>query len=426
MVQEYQTVTGAMTVKFRGQEYTLPQMRKFLLEPDRALREDAWRATARRRLEEKDKLEELFERMFALRDKIAANAGFANYRDYIWREYHRFDYTPADCRKFHDAVEKLVVPVLEEMKARRREEMKIEAVKPWDIDVDSKGRAALKPFESVEEFKAKVLKVFESIEPEFGKEFKEMTELGLVDLPSRKGKAPGGYQSTLWEARKPFIFMNAVGTQQDVGTLVHEGGHSFHSYASAGQPIMAYRHSPLEFAEVASMGMELLAGNKLGVFYDEEELARCRREQLEHIVAILAWIATIDSFQHWMYENRGHSRQERARKWVEIDERFGSQMADWSGLEEEHAYMWHRQLHIFQVPFYYIEYGIAQIGALQLWVQSKKDFRGAVENYRKALKLGGSRPLPQLFAAAGLKFDLSEEVLGPLMEEIDNELANMN
>lgn len=421
--QEYQTICGAMTVNFQGKECTMAQMRKFLEQTDRSLRESAWRAAARRRLQDLRRLDETFDKMLIVRRQIAENAGFDNYRDYKFRQYHRFDYTPDDCRRFHDAVEKLVVPVMAKIYERRKSQMNLPSLRPWDLNVDPQGREPLKPFEKIDEYKAGAKQIFLRIDPEFGKQFQEMIDLGLLDLASRKGKAPGGYQESLREARKAFIFGNAVGTDSDLGLIFHEGGHAFHSQACARDSLLAYRHAPIEFAEVASMSMELFAKEHLSVFYDEQDAKRSCRTHLEGIILILTWIAAVDAFQFWLYENSNHSPNQRRDAWLRIRARFGSKLIDWSGLQVQHENQWHQQLHIFQIPFYYIEYGIAQLGALGLWLQSKQDTGSALANYRKALALGGSRPLPELFSAAGLKFDFSEKTIAPLIDAVEKELT---
>jgi oligoendopeptidase F len=252
-----------------------------------------------------------------------------------------------------------------------------------------------------------------------------MDEFGLLDLASRKGKAPGGYQSTLAEARKPFIFMNAVGLDGDLRTLLHEGGHAFHAFATQDEPLLPYRHAPMEFCEVASMSMELLAGEHLDVFYGDDELARSRREHLEGVITLLPWIATIDGFQHWIYQNPDASAEGRREAWLRVRDRFAGFVVDWTGLEDEHRNLWHRQLHIFEVPFYYIEYGIAQLGALQVWVRSREVGAQALKDYRSALSLGGSRPLPELFEAAGIRFDFSSETIQPLVQAVSEELEKL-
>ena len=423
--QEYQTICGAMAVQFDGQERTLAQMSKYLLEVDRSVRQSAWRLVAQRRLQEKDRLEELFDKMFALRRQIAANADCADYREYQFRAFHRFDYTPEDCLRYHDAVAQRVVPLWRKILLHRREQMKLDALKPWDTSVDPQGRPPLKPFEQASQLMERGQEVFRLTDPTLGEQFAQMRQMGLLDLANRKGKAPGGYQSTLSEARRPFIFMNAVGVDQDVRTLLHEGGHAFHALAAIDEPLLAYRSAPMEFCEVASMSMELLAGEHLSAFYNEEDLLRSRRRHLEDIIFILPWIATVDAFQHWIYTHPDQTPRQRRQAWEEIYQRFSGEVIDWTGLEEERAYMWHRQLHIFEYPFYYIEYGIAQLGALQVWVRAKKDPRQALADYRNALTLGGSQPLPALFQAAGLAFDFSQRTISPLVDAVEAELERL-
>lgn len=420
--QEYQAICGAMTVEFQGQERTLQEMNKFLLEPDFRLREQAWRLMTQRRLKDKEKLEDVFDHMVSLRKTVAKNAQYANYCEYKFRELHRFDYTPEDCKKYHESIEHLVVPIYQKILDERKILMKVDRLRPWDISVDPLGRPALKPFEQVEELINGCTDIFNRVDKDLGAQFSEMAEKRLLDLSSRKGKAPGGYQEMLNEARKPFIFMNAVGIDDDVRTLLHEGGHAFHALSCAHDPLLDYRHGPMEFNEVASMGMELLAGKYLSVFYDEEDEKRSNIDHLKDIIYLLIWVAIIDSFQHWIYENPTHSVNDRKQMWLKIHKRFGGDCVDWEGLEMERAFLWHRQLHIFEVPFYYIEYGIAQLGALQLWSNAQKDWAKALSDFHRGLSLGGSRPLPILYQEAGIRFDFSRETIAPLMEALKQEI----
>ncbi len=424
--QEYQAACGAMMVDFDGKERTLPEMGKFLLEPDRSLRERAWRASAGRRLRDKDKLDDIFDRMRDLRVAIAANAGFDNFRDYQFKAYQRFDYTPQDCRAYHRSVKELVVPLCRAIDQKRVRDMELDTLRPWDAAADPLGRKPLKPFDQVPQLINGVESIFQGLDPELRALYADMKGLGLLDLASRKGKAPGGYQNTLTEARKPFIFMNAVGVDDDVRTLLHESGHAFHAYLCAADPLDDYRHAPMEFCEVASMSMELMGCDGMRVFYDEADARRSNIEHLEGVLGTLAWVAVVDSFQHWLYENPRHTPQERRNAWLEAHAAFGADVVDWSGLEEQRAHLWHRQLHIFEVPFYYIEYGIAQIGALQLWQQFRKDPATALAGYKRGLSLGGSRPLPELFQAAGIKFDFSKEIIGPLMDDVYQTWEGLN
>ena len=424
--QQYQKLVGSLTVQFRGKEKTLVQMGRYLEEPDRPTRQEAWELVANRRLQEADKFEGYFDQRVRLREQIAGNAGFANYLDYVFRQRRRFDYTIADCRKFHDSVEGIIMPVVRQLQAERRRQLDLPALRPWDLAVDPLNRPPLRPFELVDNLVAGTQQIFDRLDSELGEQFKTMHDKRLLDLDNRKGKAPGGYQSTLNEARWPFIFMNAVGQQRDVETLLHEGGHAFHGLATREEDLFAYRNNvPIEFAEVASMSMELLGNEFLDVFYGSAEQNRARRSHLEAIIGLFPWVATVDAFQHWIYTHPGHSREERSAAWLGLMDRFGGDV-DWNGYDEARTNLWHRQLHIFLSPLYYIEYGIAQLGALQVWVNARKDKRKALREYLSGLALGGSRPLPELFAAAGCQFDFSAQTIQPLVDVLGAELAKLS
>jgi oligoendopeptidase F len=423
--QQYQKLSGSLTVQFRGEEKTLVQMARYLEDTDRALRQEAWELTASRRLQEAEKMEATFDEMVKLREQIARNAGCRNYIEYSFRKLRRFDYTPADCVRFQDAIEKEIMPVVRELQARRRDQLKLPSLRPWDLAVDPLNRPPLRPFEKVDSMVENTQKVFTQLDTVLGREFQQLQDLRLLDLANRKGKAPGGYQSTLAEARLPFIFMNAVGLQRDVETILHEAGHAFHALATRPEELHAYRDAPIEFCEVASMSMELLGNEFIENFYAPPEAKRARHDHLEGIVKIFPWIATVDAFQHWIYSHPGHSRAERRAAWEHLMDRFGGDV-DWSGREKARAYMWHRQLHIFLHPFYYVEYGIAQLGALQVWANSRKDKAQALSSYKQALALGGSRPLPELFSTAGCKFEFTQATIKPLINLVRTELARLN
>jgi oligoendopeptidase F len=422
--QQYQKIIGAMTVEFEGQERTPAQMAPVLEENDRERRQKAWELVAKRRLQDREALENLFDRMLALRGEVAREAGFPGFVEYAYKARERFDYGVAEAKAFQDAIEHAVVPLARKIQAERRKAMGLERLRPWDLSVDPLGRPPLRPFEGVEKLAAGCESIFSEVDPELGAQFAFMRSSQLLDLANRKGKAPGGYQTTLEDDRLPFIFMNAVGLDGDLRTLLHEGGHAFHALASRGEPLGAYRESPIEFCEVASMTMELLGARDLGMFYNEADADRSYEQLLEGIVLILPWIATVDAFQHWLYWHPGHTGAERQAAWNDLMDRFGGDV-DWSGFQDVRSYSWHRQLHIFLYPFYYIEYGIAQLGALQIWGRSLTDRAGAIASYRKALGLGGSRPLPELFEAAGAKFDFSMGTIDPLMRLVGVELAKL-
>ncbi|UCD74250.1 MAG: M3 family oligoendopeptidase [Phycisphaerales bacterium] len=422
--QQYEEACGAMIVEFRGEQLTLPQMARFLEETDRQVCEEAWRGIAERRLEDAPRFDEIFDQMVKLRHRIAHNAGFDNYRDYIFKAMHRFDYTPGHCEAFHEAAEEVCVPLQRALNAERAKALGVDPLRPWDLNVDVQGRDPLRPFTQADDLIDKTSRLYHRMEPSLGEMFDRLRTGDCLDLETRKGKAPGGYQYHRDRSRRPFIFMNAAGLQRDLETMVHEAGHAFHSMLCAQDPLLAYRHAPIEFAEVASMSMELLAYPYLAEFYDEAEAARAKRQHLEQLAKMLPWIATIDAFQHWIYTHPNHTGEQRTEHWLELDDRFGPAVS-WEGLEEHRASAWQRQLHLFSVPFYYIEYGIAQLGALGVWLQSKKDEKQAIENYRRALTLGGSRPLPELFAAAGLEFDFGPETMKRLMDAVQAELATL-
>jgi len=423
--QQYQKLSGSLTVQFRGEEKTLVQMGKYLEDPDRPLRREAWELVARRRLQERGKFEDMFDQLLRLREQIARNAGFENYRAYAFRRLGRFDYTPEDCARFHEAVATEVLPAVRELQTQRRQQLGLDRLRPWDLAVDPLNRPPLRPFEQVEEMVRRSQRIFDQLDGELAGGFRQMNDRRLLDLDNRKSKAPGGYQSTLAEARQPFIFMNAVGQQRDVETILHEAGHAFHALAAREEDLLPYRNSPpIEFCEVASMSMELLGNEFVEEFYAAPDANRARRTHLEGIVGILAWIATVDAFQHWIYTHPGHSRDERATAWLALMDRFGGEV-DWSGYDEARANLWHRQLHIFIHPFYYIEYGIAQLGALQVWANSKRDKAKALHDYKHALALGGSRPLPELFSAAGCRFEFDGATMKPLMTLVREEIGRL-
>lgn len=422
--QKYAEICGAMTIEFRGKEHTLPQMGRFLEETDRTTREQAWRLIAERRFKDHEQLNEIFDRMIELRDQIARNAGFDDYRQYMFKAKHRFDYTPEDCIAFHEAVEQEVVPVLRKLNAERAELLGLEKLRPWDLAVDPKGRDPLRPFDGADDLVERTSKLFHRMDPALGAMFDRLRQGDCLDLESRKGKAPGGYQYNRDYSRQPFIFMNAAGLHKDLETMVHEAGHAFHSMLCDHDPLLHYRRAPIEFAEVASISMELLSHPYLEEFYSAEDAQRARRHHLEKLVSLLPWVATIDAFQHWLYTHPKHSQDERREYWLSLVDRFGSKV-DWTDLEPYRAVAWQAQLHLFEVPFYYIEYAIAQLGAQQLWLHAKTDEKQAVRQYQNALKLGGSKPLPELFGAAELKFDFGRDIMKTLMSDVGGELEQL-
>lgn len=422
MQQQYGQIAGRMTIEVRGQEYTLQQAAKFLEDHDRNLREEVYRKMNERRMQDKDILNDLYTQLIRKRHQVALNAGFENYRDYKFAEMGRFDYTKEDCFQFHDAVKLHVLPLVQKINERKKEKLGLDILRPWDTEAEPDGVEPLNPFKSGEELTEKTIRCFEELNPFFANCLRKMKELGHLDLESRKGKAPGGYNCPLAESGAPFIFMNAAGQMHDVTTMVHEGGHAVHSFLAHPLPLSGFKEYPMEIAEVASMAMELFSMDYWKVFFDnEEDLVRAKEHQLERTISIFPWIATIDKFQHWVYENPNHTVEERTERWMEILEEFSTHTVDFSGLEEYRKIGWQRQLHLFEVPFYYIEYGIAQLGAIGLWKQFKRNKEQALLNYMNALSLGGTKTLPGLYETAGLKFDLSADYIKSLMEFVNEE-----
>lgn len=424
LAQEYSSIQGAMSVEIDGQTYTMQQASNFLLRTDRALRERVWQAMNQRRMQDTGKLEDIFDQMVAKRQQVAANAGFANFRDYMFKAMGRYDYTPADCKAFHRAVEDHVVPLLREVTRKRREQMGLEKLRPWDTAVDPMGREPLKPFEGGQDLLDRSLHCLDQVDRFFSDCLRTMQQKNLLDLESRLGKAPGGYNYPLAETNLPFIFMNASGNLRDVETLVHEGGHAVHSFLMAPLELNAFKNTPSEVAELASMSMELISMKGWNAYFSQpDDLKRAQTEQLEGIIGTLPWIAQVDAFQHWLYENPGHSRDERAAMWLQLSERFGTGMIDYTGLEDALRYSWHKQLHIFEVPFYYIEYGFAQLGALGVWKNCLQQPQTGLEQYKAALTLGYTRSIPDVYNAAGIRFDFSAAYISDLFGFLKQELA---
>jgi oligoendopeptidase F len=424
LANDYDKICGAMMAQFRGQEYTLQQMARFLEELDRNTRKEAWELIANRRLADREPIDAIFDQLLSLRKKISANAGLPDYRAFIWKAYKRFDYTPQDCLNFSDAIEKACMPLVRKLDQQRRADLHLETLRPYDLGVDPQNRPPLRPFQpdQTQRLVDGTRDIFSRLSPELAAQFESLRANNNLDLQSRKGKQPGGYQSSLEESKAPFIFMNAAGLQRDVEVLLHEGGHAFHFLAaSQAEPLVFLRSAPMEFCEVASMSMELLGADHFDVFYPDAEAARAKRTMLEGIIRFFPWMTTIDSFQHWLYTHPGHTRPQRTDAWLDLSRRFTGEV-DYTGYEAVRESLWQRQLHLFQVPFYYIEYGIAQVGALQLWLKGREDAHRALSNYRAALKLGGTRSLPELFSAAGIRFDFSARTLEPLMQAVWEEL----
>jgi oligoendopeptidase F len=425
--QKYAVIAGAMTVTVNGKELTLQQAANFLKDPDRKVREEVYNKIASRRLQDKVKLDELFSRLVKLRNQVALNAGFVNYRDYMFASMGRFDYTPEDCYRFHDAISEAIVPLVNRFDRERKAALNLEVLKPWDKEVDVTGKPPLKPFEGGEQLMDRTISCFASIHPYLGESMRILKAMRHIDLESRIGKAPGGYNYPLYESGVPFIFMNSADSLNDLVTMVHEGGHAVHSLLVRELENVGFKSTPSEVAELASMSMELITMEHWDIFFpDPGELKRAKKQHLESIIKVLPWIAAVDKFQHWIYLNPEHTSEERSNAWVNIFKPYSGSLTDWSGQEKNFENLWQRQLHLFEVPFYYIEYGMAQLGAIAIWRNYKSEAEKALVGYMNALKLGYTKTIGDIYQAAGIKFDFSKGYVEELAVFVSNELDKIN
>lgn len=421
--KEYVKIFSEMTVGFNGRQMTLQKATALLEETDRSAREVIYHQIHQRILQDKDHFEELFDILLSKRHQMSLNAGFENFRDFKFRALGRFDYSPEDCMNFHDAIAAEILPVVDDLNAYRKQMLDLDKLRPWDLFVDPSGDKPLRPFDSIQELVSKVVRCLSELHPSFGVYIAKMNEIGHLDLESRPGKRPGGYNMPLMATGVPFIFMNATHSFSDLRTLMHESGHAIHSFLTRHYPLKTAKRVPSEVAELAAMTMELLTMEHWDVFFpDPEDLRRAKFAQLEFVLKVLPWIATIDKFQHWVYQNPHHGRAERKAAWMKILHEFSSNEVERTDVEEYSEYLWHKQLHIFEVPFYYIEYGMAQLGAIAIWKQYREDPDTTISNFINALKLGYTRPIGEIYQAAGIRFDFSRENVRSLGEFVRKEL----
>ena len=424
--KKYDEIIGAMTVEVDGKELTLQQATQYLKDTDRTKREEVFKKIAHRKEQDAEILQTLFNTLTSLRNQIAKNAGYKNYRDYMFDFLGRFDYTVKDCFDFHQSVTKEILPVIENFDRDNQQQMGLDSYKPWDTEVDPSGKAPLKPFKTGEELINKTIECFYAIRPYYGECLEIMKEMGHLDLESRKGKAPGGYNYPLYEIGVPFIFMNAVGSLVDIKVMVHEGGHAVHSFLSKDLTLTGFKNLPSEVAELASMSMELISMEYWHHFFDNEaDLKRAKESQMKRSLSALLWIAAVDKFQHWIYENPEHTVEERTAAWNKTYGEFESKVIDWTGYEEIKANRWLSQLHIFEIPFYYIEYGFAQLGAIAMWRNFKKNPEQTLDNYEKALALGYTKSIPEIYHAAGIQFNFSQGYVKELLTFVKGELSKL-
>lgn len=424
--QQYGVIAGAQTVVVDGKEITMQQAGVYLKSTDRNKREQVYFLTSERRLQDKEKLDALFAELVVLRNKIALNAGFKNFRDYMFASLCRFDYDVKGCENFHTSIKEEILPVCNQMDLLRKRELGYDLLKPWDMDVDVSGKPSLKPFANADDLVAKTIECFKTIDPELAECIQLLKSLNRLDLDSRVGKAPGGYNYPLYETGVPFIFMNSSGLLRDLVTMVHEGGHAVHSVLTHKLGFMEFKSTPSEVAELASMSMELFTLEHWHIFFENaDDLKRAKKEHLESLLEILPWIAVVDKFQHWIYLNTNCTIDERNKKFTELFNEFGSTVVDRTGLENITENIWKKQLHIFEVPFYYIEYGMAQLGAIALWKNYKQNPKKTIEQYKAALSLGYTKSIPEIYTAAGIKFDFSKENIKSLAKFVKAELDKL-
>jgi oligoendopeptidase F len=424
--REFGEISGAMSIVYKGEEMTLQKAGNFLKDTDRNIRRDVFELIHKRRIEDSRKLDQLLCDLIEKRHSIALNTGFHNYRDYMHSALNRFDYSIDDCISFHQSIKECVLPVADQIDKNRKNKLGLEVLKPFDTSVDIELKPALKPFKDGDELIEKAIKVFAKVKPDYGNYIKIMKENKFLDLNSRKGKAPGGYNYPLYESNIPFIFMNATGNQRDLETMMHEGGHAVHSFLSADLELVDFKSLPSELAELASMSMELISSDFWDVFYENpDDLKRAKRTHLEGVISVLPWVATIDKFQHQLYLNPHHTVDERKQIWNVVAKEFGSSVVDWTGYEMYFDYLWQKQMHVFEVPFYYIEYGIAQLGAIAVWKNYKQNPENALSKFENALKAGYSKPIPEIYKMAGIEFNFGKSYISSLMDFVVDELNRL-
>jgi oligoendopeptidase F len=415
--QHFGNISGAQSIVYNGEEMTLQKAATFFKNHDRTIRENIYHLIQKRRAKDEKALNDLYTELIELRNQIALNTGFDNYRDYKHQELGRFDYSVQDCFNFHTAIKEHIVPLIKQNELTRKQKLGYESYKPWDKEVDFPGETPLKPFSGADDLTHKTINCFQKIDPYFADCIKTMQDMKRLDLESRIGKAPGGYNYPLMETDVPFIFMNAVGLHRDMVTMVHEGGHAVHAFLAANLELTEFKSTPSEVAELASMGMELISMEHWDSFFsNKEDLKRAKKEQLDGVLKGLPWIASIDKFQHWIYTNPKHSVDERYKYWLEITKDFGSGVVDYIGLEDNLKRSWQPQLHLFEVPFYYIEYGMAQLGAIALWRTYKQNPKQALQNYKNALALGYTKSIPEIYKTAGIEFNFSPDYVKELAQ----------
>lgn len=419
----YDQIAGAQSIQYKGAELTVQQAGVYLKSNDRQQREEVFNLIKERKLQDVEKLDNLLTELIQLRHQIAVNAGFKNYLEYRFEELGRFDYTPADCLQFHASIEEVLMPRVNELFETRRKELGLEVLKPWDKDVDTSGKEPLKPYNDTAELIEKTIECFNRLDPYFGERIEIMKRMNYLDLDSRLNKGTGGYNMGMPEIGVPFIFMNSANGEHDLVTMVHEGGHAVHTFLTRDLELNAFKDTTSEIAEVASMAMELMSMEHWDIFYtNPDDLKRARKTHLQYIFSLLTKTCLGDSFQFWLYTHPNHTLEERRAKWVELNKRFTAANIDGSGNELYLSTSYQSILHFYVVPFYYIEYAFAQLGAVALWKNFKQNAAKTINDYKNALSLGYTKPIPVFYETAGVKFDFSKAYISSIVSFLTQEL----
>lgn len=424
---EYSSILGDFIIHWNGNKRTLPQMYVYLENSNRDLRENAWEYMQSEKLKKADEIDDLMNRLIKIRHQKALNSGFNNFRDYAFRKYERFSYTPEDCFELHDSILEYVVPLKVEIEKKHKLALNVDVYRPWDAYASTEDENSLRPFDNIEELIDGTIRIFKKIDKEFAAHIGEIKSHGFLDIESRKGKSSGLFCKNLPISRLSYIFMNTTGTQQDLISLIHECGHAIHNMLSGNLELSKYKQLNMESAEFAALSMELLTMDKWDEFYkNKNELKHAKRKELEDILKFIPWTIGIDKFQHWMYLNPEHTPRERNAKFAEIAKEFYCPFSDWSSYENELENKWKFQSHIFIAPFFYIEYSISLIAAIQLWKNYKESPKVTLQNYKNALSLGNSKPLAEIYKTAGIKFDFSADTIKELTQFLWVELDKLS
>lgn len=424
---EYNAIRGPMVVILDNEALTLQQAATRLEWPQREKREEAWLATRNKMYESKDAFDAVMDSLIKIRHQIALNAGFENYRDYMFKKLQRFDYGTKEAFDYHEAVEKKVVPLLTKIYTKQKETLGLDKLRPWDTDCDPYNRQEIKAFDNTDEFIEKMEQSAHAIDPDFGRTISDMKKNNMFDVDSRPNKTSGAYNASMPISRTSFMSGNFTGVVHDLVTGVHEGGHAWHAYLMMDLSLTGNEGVPMEMAELASMSMELISHDQWHRFMpDEEECNRAKLKHYQDILYVMVLVAKMDSFQHALYENPAMTPAQRHEAFKKVEERYDTGCIDYSGLEHLRNAYWHNQRHLFGMPFYMLEYGFAQTGALGINKNYDENPDLALQQYKKALSSGYQIILPELYKTAGVEFDFGVNKLDELMAYLEPKIEGLS